>query len=226
MLSGLTHELRTPLNSILIMAELLADAPDRALAERDARYARNIQQAARDLLDLVNQAGEIGRIESGRLKVEARTVALAALARRIEEESREAAGAADAELAVSVAPGAPEGVVTDPAKLGRTVELLLAAAIQASKGGRVSALLGPAGAGGPGVSVTVTDAGPALAEGEADALFVPFGWPGPRTARSFGGTGLGLTIAWALARLLGGKLAAEPAGETGCRFVLTVPDAS
>jgi signal transduction histidine kinase len=223
MLSGLTHELRTPLNSILIMAELLIEVPDGTLAEREARYARNIHQAARDLLDLVNQAGEIGRIESGRMTMEARPVALADLARQIEEDHREAAAAAGTELSVSVAPGAPETVVTDPAKLARAMELVLAAAIQASKGGGVTAVLRPLPDGGAGFAVTVTDAGPALTESEGAALFVPFGGPGPRTARGFGGTGLGLTIAWALARLLGGDLAAAPAGETGCRFVLTVP---
>jgi signal transduction histidine kinase len=100
---------------------------------------------------------------------------------------------------------------------------VLAAAFQVSKDGEVAVAFGPALGGGPGLTVTVTDAGPPLAEGGNPALFVPFGGVGPRTARQFGGTGLGLSIAWALAQLLGGDLAAEPAGATGCRYVLAVP---
>jgi signal transduction histidine kinase len=224
MLSGLTHELRTPLNSILIMAEFLVEAEE-DLGEREARYARNIRQAAQDLLELVNQAGEIGRIESGRQPVESRTVALADLARRIQEEQRDGETPTGGRLTVSLAPDAPETVVTDPAKLVRAVGLVLTAALRASKEGDVTAALAPL-PGASGVEVTVTDSGPALTEAEGAALFVPFAGAGPRTARRFGGTGLGLTIAWALARLLGGELSAEPAGETGCRFRLTAPDSS
>ena len=221
MLSGLTHELRTPLNSILMMSELLAEDPDGRLGEREARYARNIHQAAQDLLELVNQAGEIGRIESGRLALEVRSVALADLARRIEEEHREEAERARTRLAVTVAPGAPERVVTDPAKLVKAVGLVIDAALHAAKGGEVTATLEPASGGG--VTVAVVDSGPPLSESECTALFVPFGGAGPRTARRFGGTGLALSIAWALAQFLGGELTARPAGESGCRYLLTLP---
>lgn len=222
MLGGLTHELRTPLNSILMMSELLGEDPEGRLGERETRYARNIHQAVQDLLELVNQAGEIGRIESGRIEVEARPVALADLARRIDEAHREPVEAAGTGLAVTVAPGAPEAVITDPAKLGKAVGLLLDGALSAAKGGAVAVTL-EAETGGTGLRVTIDDSGPALSEAERATLFVPFGGASPRTARRFGGTGLGLSIAWALARLLGGELTAAPAGDTGCRFTLTLP---
>jgi signal transduction histidine kinase len=250
-LSGLTHELRTPLNSILMLSELLEESlgegaersagpggkpgegrpPAGGRAEREARYARNIRQAAEDLLELVNQAGELGRVESGRLPLEALPFATADLARRLEESFGQAAGLGDstgaahggeARLTVARAAGAPKTVVTDPAKLLRAAELVVSGALHAAKGGAVAVSLegGPAG----GLAIRVADSGPALAPAEAEALFVPFAGAGPRTARRFGGTGLGLSVAHGLARLLGGELTAEPgpAGQ-GCAFVLSIP---
>lgn len=231
LLSGLTHELRTPLNSILMMAELLGEslAPDPD--ERRARYARNIHQAAEDLQELVNQAGELGRIEAGRLPVEARPVEVAELARVLEEASAEDARAAEVRLVVEVTPDAPETVVTDADKLLRAAGLLVTSALHAARGGEVRVELGGGGrsGGGPGapsgtLTLRVADSGPPLSEAEAESLFVPFGAAGPRTARRFGGTGLGLPVARALAELLGGRLTAEPGTEgRGCRFVLTLP---
>jgi len=225
-LSGLTHELRTPLNSVLMMAELLTEALAASAreggGEREARYARNIHQAAEDLLELVNQAGELGRIEAGRWPVEARAVAVAALARRLEETATEDARAAEARLAVAVTAGAPERVKTDPEKLLRAAGLVVGAALHASRGGAVRVELA-AGAGEGALELRVTDSGPPLTDAEQASLFTPFGGAGPRTARRFGGTGLGLPVAHALTHLLGGRLTAHPAGpEGGCLFVLSI----
>lgn len=226
-LSGLTHELRTPLNSVLMMAELLTEslaaAGRDATGEREARYARNIHQAAEDLLELVNQAGELGRLDGGRLAVEARPLAVIDLARRIEEAAAEDARAAEARLTMEVAAGAPERVTTDREKLLRAAGLLVGAALHASRGGEVRVELA-AGAGAYALELRVADSGPPLTDAERASFFTPFGGAGPRTARRFGGTGLGLAVAHALAQLLGGRLTAEPAGaEGGCVFVLAVP---
>lgn len=227
LLSGLTHELRTPLNSILMMAELLGEALSGSGREggdeRESRYARNIHQAAADLLELVNQAGELGRIEAGRLPVEARPLAVADFARRIEEASAEDARAAETRLTVEVSPEAPETVVTDAEKLLRAAGLLVTAALHASRGSEVRVELS-AGIGSGALALRVADSGPPLSEAEAESLFAPFAGAGPRTARRFGGTGLGLPVAHALADLLGGELTAEPGGEGGgCLFTLSIP---
>jgi len=67
------------------------------------------------------------------------------------------------------------------------------------------------------VSVTITDNGPGVAEGIRDSLFDPFVSEGKQK-----GTGLGLTLAWSVAREHGGevKLVSSHPGET--IFRLTV----
>jgi signal transduction histidine kinase len=225
-LSGLTHELRTPLGSILMMSELLAENGAGHLDERETRYAQNIHRAVSDLLKLVDQVGEMARLEAGRVKIEHREVDPAALARRI----RESHGVTDEgverdgpRLSVEVAPDAPRTVRSDPAKILEALDLLLESAAKVSRNGEVRVrLAGAGGAGGDGLAITVQDVGPPLAEGEWAALFVPFAAAGPRSSRQFGGSGLGLPLAHSLVTALGGTIAASCTPD-GCSYTVIIP---
>ncbi len=68
------------------------------------------------------------------------------------------------------------------------------------------------------VSVTIIDNGPGVAEGIRDSLFDPFVSEGKQK-----GTGLGLTLAWSVAREHGGdvKLISSHPGETIFRLTVT-----
>ena len=228
-LSGLTHELRTPLGSILMMSELLADNGAGHLDERETRYAQNIHRAAADLLELIDQLGEISRIEAGRVHLGERALVPAQLGRHLEE--RYGAHAADAEirLAVEIAPDAPASVATDGEKVARIVELLIDSAFKVSRGGRVAVEMAPpeggavlASGASAALEIRVQDSGPPLEGAEREGLFVPFGTAGARSSRQFGGSGLGLPLAHALAELLESSLTAT-ATPDGCRYTLRLP---
>ncbi len=208
-LGGLTHELRTPLTSILMMSELLAENTSAHLDEREVRYARNVHEAASDLLELVEQAGEIGRIAAGRVRVAPSELALAELARHLGERLAPAGSGTGSAVAVELDPGAPASVRTDPQLLERIVAFLVESATKAAGGRPVRVLVGrPAGdgSGAAATTVVVSDSGPPVPEAERELLFEPFGVAGSRSSRRFGGTGLALPLARALAVLLGATL--------------------
>src|SRR5213075_639175 len=64
-LANVSHELRTPLNSILGFADLLKDALEKAANgdPKPARYATNILQSSRNLLELINDLLDLAKIE-------------------------------------------------------------------------------------------------------------------------------------------------------------------
>ena len=68
------------------------------------------------------------------------------------------------------------------------------------------------------VSVTITDSGPGVAEGIRESLFDPFVSQGKQK-----GTGLGLTLAWSVAREHGGdvKLVSSQPGKTVFRLIVS-----
>jgi len=62
-----------------------------------------------------------------------------------------------------------------------------------------------------------------IAPDQLDAIFEEFAQAGAASAREYGGTGLGLTIARRLARLMGGEIVAESVLDSGSIFTLTLP---
>jgi two-component system NtrC family sensor kinase len=96
------------------------------------------------------------------------------------------------------------------------------------KGGRVRLEVGPdpgataepAGAGGRTL-LRVTDNGPGIPPALRDQIFEPFF----TTKAARGGTGLGLSTAYAIITAHGGTLRLGPAGGTGAEFLISLPAA-
>ncbi|MDH3350507.1 MAG: HAMP domain-containing protein, partial [Gammaproteobacteria bacterium] len=66
-LARMSHEIRTPMNGVLGMIELLNSTP---LTRTQMSYARSSQEAARTLLDIINDVLDFSKIEAGKLRLE------------------------------------------------------------------------------------------------------------------------------------------------------------
>jgi PAS domain S-box-containing protein len=68
-LANMSHELRTPLHHIIGFTELVADRHAGELSETQEEYLRDVLDAGRGLLNLVNDILEITKIDAGMLAV-------------------------------------------------------------------------------------------------------------------------------------------------------------
>ncbi len=232
-LANMSHELRTPLNSLLILARLLADNAKGHLDGEEVEYASTVHSSGQDLLALINQILDLSKIESGKLQVEARPVALGEVAAALERMFRPTLPEG-VEFSVRIAPPVPGIVLTDPQRLQQVLKNLLSNAFKFTSKGRVelSATLEAGGSGftssalrgSPQVlAFAVTDTGIGIPREKHELVFEAFQQADTSISRTFGGTGLGLTISRELARLLGGEIRLRSAPGQGSTFTLYLP---
>jgi len=220
-LANMSHELRTPLNSALILAKLLSDNRTGNLTPEQVQFASNIYTAGNDLLALINDILDLAKIEAGKTEVNVEVVPLARHLEGIESRFREMARSKGLSLDVSIAPGCPETIETDPQRVQQILSNLLSNAVKFTEQGSISVRATAAGDGR--IAISVQDTGIGIPLEQHEAIFEAFRQADGTTNRRFGGTGLGLSISRELASLLGGEIRLESAPREGSRFTLTLP---
>ena len=189
---NIAHDLRTPLGRLRNQLETLRARPDGgAVPEVDAA----IEEADR-LLATFNALLRIARIESGVLRSGFGEVDLTVLLRDVAELYEPAAHEKDQHIVVELPPRAP--VPGDRDLLVQAFANLLDNAIKYSPAGGTVTLRVEPGQGGR-TRVLVSDTGPGIPEGERDAVMRRF-YRG-ESSRTTAGSGLGLSLVGAVARL-------------------------
>lgn len=220
----ISHELRTPMNAVLGYTQLVADEVDGPVSARQRHHLGRVRASGQHLLGLIEDLLGFARVEAGEEVVHAEF----ALLDDIVEESvgLVAPLAALKGLRIQVErPEVPVELHTDLRKLRQILVNVLANAVKFTDTGDVVVLLRVEGHdASTRVFFDVTDSGRGIAAAEHERIFEPF-WRGEPTARhSDGSTGLGLSVARQLARLLGGDLVlARSALGEGSTFVISLP---
>ena len=215
-LAHVSHEIRTPMNGILGMVELaLRDDP----APRHRERLTVIQDSARSLLAVINDLLDVAKIEAGKLELTPVPFDLRAELRRTIEVLRPRAEQQGLGLRLEVAAAAPALLVGDPDRLRQVLVNLIGNAIKFTEHGEVAVEVAAADLGERvRLRFVVRDTGIGIPPDRLAAIFAPFEQADPSTTRRFGGTGLGLTIASRLVRLMGGAITVDSAVGVGSTF--------
>lgn len=223
-LANMSHEIRTPMNAILGFTQLMQREP--ALTPRQRQHLQTITRSGEHLLRLISDILDMSKIEAGRTHVVPSDFDFRALLTDLEAIFRFRAEEKQLVFNLEMASEVPAWLHTDAAKVRQVLSNILSNAIKfTSRGGlRVGATLGmPADlAADPGeveLAVTVSDTGMGIAPEEQHRVFEPF--EQTRSGATHGGTGLGMAISRALARLLGGDLTLTSKPGQGSTFRFT-----
>ncbi len=219
-LTNMSHEILTPMNGIIGMTELVLDS-DLTADQRD--QLGTVRHSAESLLAVLNDILDFSKIESQRLKLEATAFSLADLVADTLKPFAVRAEQKGLELIGEVAADVPAGLVGDPHRLRQIVMNLVGNAIKFTERGHVAVAVSVEERSGEtaGLHFTVTDTGVGVPREKQASIFEPFLQADGSTTRRFGGAGLGLTIARALAELMGGRLWVESEAGGGSAFHFT-----
>lgn len=223
-LANMSHEIRTPMNGILGLCYLL-ERQEMSATSRD--MVSKIHGASRSLLGIINDVLDFS-------KIEARHLALEQIAFRLDDVldglASIAAGAVSdkpVKLIVGAAPAGAEFLRGDPMRLGQVLTNLVSNAIKFTRQGSVTVSVSlaaqPPGETTVRLRFSVRDTGIGIASDKLKLIFSAFSQADNTISRSFGGTGLGLTISRNLVELMGGSIDVSSVPGAGSEFVVELP---
>lgn len=210
-IANASHELRTPIFSLGGFVELIdEDDPDPVAR---AEFVRTMREQIQRLTKLATDLLDLSKLDADALHVRSEQIDLHELAESIAQEFRPAAESHSSRL--EVAPSGPVHALGDPERVRQIVRILIDNALSHTPEKTRISVIAKLQQGEP--TLTVADTGPGIDKQVAARVFERF-----VTGDEVSGSGLGLSIAHDLARLMGGSLSlAARSGRT--EFVLTLP---
>ena len=220
----ISHELRTPMNAVLGYTDLIAEEIDGPVSALQKEHLGRVRASGKHLLGLIEDLLAYARVEAGEDVVQAERVQLFPL---VEESLVLVQPLAEKKgLRLRVArPTEPIELHTDPRKLRQILVNLLANAVKFTDTGDVVVLLRVANQDSDiRIHIEVTDTGRGIAAPEHENIFEPFWQVSTGGQHTDGSTGLGLSVARQLARLLGGDVTVKESSlGQGSTFVVSLP---
>lgn len=199
MLGAIGHDLKTPLASLRVRIESVEDEDERM------KMAATVDEMVHILDDILILA---------RLGKSAEALVLTDVSALVEMVADEL----DGEDRLKVVESAEKcRAAVRPVLLRRALRNLMGNALQYGGKAQISTACD-----GNQLSITIDDQGPGLTTEQLTNLFEPFARAESSRNRASGGSGLGLTIARAIARAHGGDVVLENRAEGGLRAILRI----
>lgn len=217
-LSSMNHELRTPLSAIIGFSELMRSEPRRdGQLTIDAEWVDHVYRSSEHLLNLINDALDLSKVEAGRLEIYRSAFELGSVINDALAGMNPLAERKQLRLSSDVPPGQ---ISADVGRMRQILYNLLSNAIKFTPdGGSVEVIViwEP-----EVVCVRVCDSGIGISEEDQAHVFEEFRQIGDHAQRQ-SGTGLGLSLTRRLVEAHGGQISVESESGKGSTFHVWLP---
>ncbi len=212
------HELRTPMNAILgfngVLRRELADRP------QEVEVVDHIRRSTDHLLQVVNEILDFSQLQAGKVQLYPQDFDLPAALREVMDKRKDLAREKGLDWRLEVDEKVMARVHMDRQRLQQVLGLLLDNAIKFTARGQVCLCVRQTQ---QRLRCEVHDTGRGIPPERQAHIFNRFEYADVQTNRTYGGTGLGLTICDKLVHLMGGEIGLHSTPEQGSVFWLELP---
>lgn len=221
-LANMSHEMRTPMNAIIGMGNQLTKTK---LTDQQNFYLSIINQAAENLLVIINDILDLSKIEAGKLSIEkigfrpkqVINNAMQVVMHKAEEKGLQLTSSCFDEQISPV-------LIGDPFRLNQVLLNLLSNAIKFTEKGYVDIICEVKESSNTTQTIQfkVVDTGIGMEEVFVDRLFDKFSQESDSTTRKYGGTGLGMSICKELIELMKGHIEVSSEKGKGTTVIISI----
>jgi PAS domain S-box-containing protein len=218
-LADLNRELRTPLNSILGYTEMLLTNKDDQIASDSANYIQAVHNSGKQLLDAINDALDLAKIEAGQMTLSFEKVQVESLLNDVEDKTAELLISKPVELIVQIEKDIPV-IRGDPLRLNQALSNITFNAARFTDDGSITLR---AYSNNGWICIEVKDTGIGSSVTGLENGFEKSEQIDAASTGSAKGTKLGLSVAHHLVQMHRGKLDVSSQPGEGSTFTMHLP---
>jgi PAS domain S-box-containing protein len=221
-LVNMSHEIRTPMNAILGMSQLLEDTRVSAIQKK---YLHVINDSSNNLITIISDILDFSKINAGKIDIEQVTFNLPRSLREMKNSYTLRNSNKNVELLFEIDPGLPKLVKSDSVRISQILNNLLSNSFKFTDQGSVEVNVKMVGANNAKswVEFSVLDTGIGISEDVLPHVFEKFTQANASITRTYGGTGIGLSIVKKLTELMNGHLTIKSALGEGTIMRVVLP---
>lgn len=216
-LANTSHELRTPLHGIIGLSETLYE---QTADEEQRKNISLVITSGKRLTNLVNDILDFSKLKTHEIALNLKPVDLRSITEIVLKMSEGLIGGKNLQLNNEINKDIP-AVQADEDRLQQILLNLLGNAIKFTEEGKI--IVSAKQKGENEIEIFVRDTGIGIPKEKIDHIFQSFEQGDASTQRSYGGTGLGLTITKRLVELHGGTIRVQSEIGKGSTFSITLP---
>ncbi|WP_242095031.1 tetratricopeptide repeat protein [Aestuariivivens sediminicola] len=218
-LANTSHELKTPLNGIIGLSESLMDGVAGKMSPKAIENLDMITNSGKRLSNLVNDILDFSKLKNEDLSLNIQSIDIFPIAELVLKVSSGLAKDKNLKLINAISKTIPL-VLADENRLQQILYNLVGNAIKFTEKGTVEINAVKKGA---YLRITVSDTGIGIPKEQFHSIFKSFEQGDGSISRTYGGTGLGLTVTKQLVELHGGEINVESTLGQGSEFSFTLP---